>query len=124
MADGGLPDGWVVGGAVELGAGALRQQLAARDEHGIAVGGIRTPPVAVPTSMLGAPNGERADTQCFLQGYELPFDAATVAELYPDREQYLDEVQAVGDELVERGHLLPESARAELDRAADNPAVG
>ena len=95
----------------------------ARDEHGIAVGGIRIPPVAVPTSTLGAPNGERADTQCFLQGYELPFDAATVAELYPDREQYLDEVQAVGDELVERGHLLPESARAELDRAADNPAV-
>jgi hypothetical protein len=101
----------IVGGDVE------------RDEHGIAVGGIRIPPVAVPTSTLGAPNGERTDTQCFLQGYELPFDAATVAELHPDREQYLDDVQAVGDELVERGHLLPESAGEELDRAADNPAV-
>jgi hypothetical protein len=55
----------------------------ARDEHGIARGGVRTPIVEAP---LATNDGEEnaGATFCRLFGHTKPFDAATLAELYPN----------------------------------------
>ena len=98
---------------IAVGDGAV-----VRDSLGIAIGGIKIPQVAVPTSSHGAPNGDRATNLiCFLQGYELPFDEATVARLYPTHEAYVAAIDAATTELELRGFILPEDAEAERLRA-------
>src|SRR3546814_19080682 len=72
----------------------------ARDAHGNALGGIRTPYVDVPTAVL---SGENASTQgdggiCFLVGKTQRFDAATLASLYPDRAAYIAAVRVAAQD--------------------------
>jgi hypothetical protein len=56
---------------------------AARDELGIAKGGVRPPNVEVP---LAANIGDATNSPgfCRVFGHTKPFDAATLAELYPN----------------------------------------
>jgi hypothetical protein len=80
-----------------------------RDEHGNAVGGIRTPLVDVPLATL---TGDRnaGGTFCSLFGTTTPFDAATVATLYPTHADYVRQFDASADGAVEAGFWLkPES---------------
>src|SRR3546814_18015537 len=86
---------WLVDGTAPRSAPRIQINAAgdgiARDAHGNALGGIRTPYVNVPTPVL---SGETARTQRdaatrLLVGNTQPFDAAPLASLYPDRPPYL-----------------------------------
>ncbi len=60
----------------------------ARDALGNALGGIRTPQVDVPIAALSG-GGQTGAGFCFLFGTTTPFDAATLAALYPDHHTYV-----------------------------------
>jgi hypothetical protein len=65
----------------------------ARDAHGNALGGIRTPAVDVPTETLSGENGGRSPI-CSLFGSRAPFNAATLKQLYPTHADYVTKVKA------------------------------
>lgn len=95
---------------------ALTDDLApARDERGSALGGIRIPPVAVPTATHGAPNGVRGNLQCFLLGYEIPFTDQELRSLYPSFRSYVAQVNRAVRLAVRHGFLLREDAVRYLD---------
>jgi hypothetical protein len=81
-----------------------------RDEHGIAKGGLRTPIVEVP---LATNDGEEnsGPTFCRLFGHSKPFDAATLAALYPNGSaDYVKAFDKAVDKAVKAGiWLRPEA---------------
>jgi hypothetical protein len=110
-------DDWVRDGtappkAPRIKVGATTRSTApkiVRDAHGNAVGGIRTPLVDVPLATL---TGDRnpGGTFCSLFGTTTPFDAATVAALYPTSADYVRKFGASADAAVKAGFWLkPES---------------
>ncbi|ONH31508.1 hypothetical protein BL253_09375 [Pseudofrankia asymbiotica] len=85
----------------------------ARDARGIARGGVRTPPVDVPVAVLsGDPSPGTTSVLCGLFGSTTPFDAATLASLYPTRDSYLSAFDKSLSSTIAAGFLL------EADRAA------
>jgi hypothetical protein len=83
-----------------------------RDEHGIARGGIRTPIVDAPIATNdGEDNG--GSNMCFLFGHTKAFDAATLAELYPNGSaDYVKAFDAAAGKVVKAGYWLePEAER-------------
>lgn len=105
---------WVASGAapppsrlLEVSGNAL-----VRDADGLALGGVRTPPVDVPVQVLSGVAGPTPATICLLSGSTLPLSPERLAERYPSprhyEEQYLDAVDAA----IEAGVVL------EADRAA------
>jgi Alpha/beta hydrolase domain len=104
---------WVVDGdpppaapPLEVEGGAI-----ARDERGIALGGIRTPAVDAPISVLTGEAPPGRSVLCLLFGDTRPFDAATLAGLYPTHQDYVDAVTRSADAAVAAGFLR----RAEAD---------
>ncbi len=82
----------------------------ARDDLGIALGGIRTPPVDVPLRVLsGDPSGESGGF-CFLFGKTLPFEGDELATLYADLDDFLAQLEASATAAVDQGWLLPDDA--------------
>jgi hypothetical protein len=82
----------------------------ARDELGNAKGGARTPIVDVP---LAANTGEldNAPDFCRVFGFTRPFDAATLAPLYPGGvAEYVEAFDDAVDEAVEDGLWLEPEA--------------
>ena len=78
-----------------------------RDEHGNAVGGIRTPLVDVPAATLsGDPVGDQLMFQLF--GSTTPFDGARLRELYGDRSGYLAAFDEALDRSIAAGWVLPD----------------
>jgi hypothetical protein len=76
-----------------------------RDRFGIVVGGIRTPYVDVPIATLSG-GGQLRDTIIeHLFGTTKLFNAATLAELYPDHETYVAAVRDSVASAVEKGFL-------------------
>lgn len=92
-----------------------------RDERGNAKGGIRIPPIAAPTATHHAPAGVRANLQCFLLGWELPFSDAELRELYPSFGAYAGQVRRAARASERSGVLLPEDAAAYRD--VDDPRL-
>lgn len=87
-----------------------------RDDLGIATGGVRTPIVDVP---LAANVGDANNTPgfCRVFGHSSPFDAATLAELYPaGADEYRDAFDEATDTAVADGVWL--EPEAENFRAA------
>lgn len=81
-----------------------------RDEHGIAEGGIRTPLVDVPIATNDGEEGA-GQTFCRLFGHMKPFDAATLAELYPNGSaDYVAAFDESADKTVQAGYWLQEEA--------------
>jgi Alpha/beta hydrolase domain len=83
-----------------------------RDEQGIARGGIRTPIVEVP---LATNDGEvnRGATFCRLFGRTRPYDAATLAELYPNgSSDYVAAFDKAVDKAVQQGIWLEPDAES------------
>ncbi len=78
----------------------------ARDDLGIARGGIRTPAVDAPTVVLRGDNPEHEGYVCGLFGSTTPIDDATLAERYPDGATYVDAVRRSAEGAVDAGHLL------------------
>jgi hypothetical protein len=84
----------------------------ARDDLGLAKGGIRHPFVEVPVAM------NRSDSSdCPLWGIHQSWSAEQVKSLYPTHNHYLAKVQAWADHELELGWLLPEDREDAIARA-------
>ncbi|HVK98444.1 MAG TPA: alpha/beta hydrolase domain-containing protein, partial [Dongiaceae bacterium] len=83
------------------------------DEHGNALGGIRTPYVDVPTAKLSGLNNaaRKGDGLCFLFGSTQMLDDATLYSLYPTHDDYVAAVTTSTDDAVNAGALLSEDAK-------------
>ncbi len=106
---------WVVDGSAPPTAPRLElasndPPVIARDERGIALGGIRTPLVDVPVAVLSGDMIAGASGFCILFGSTTPFDAATLASLYPSGDVYLKAFAASLQSTVDAGFMLDEDA--------------
>ncbi len=93
-----------------------------RDADGIALGGIRTPPVDVPVATLSGVPGPNPSTICLLLGSTIPFTTARIAQLYPSRAVYLQRYDADAATTISNSFALP-ADRAALLAFADPSAV-
>ncbi|HVN51093.1 MAG TPA: alpha/beta hydrolase domain-containing protein [Acidimicrobiales bacterium] len=85
-----------------------------RDADGIAVGGIRTPPVDVPVAVLSGQPGPNPAVICLLLGSTKPMSAARLAQLYPSRSAYLARYAADAAATIKAGFVLPQDRAALL----------
>lgn len=82
-----------------------------RDADGIALGGLRTPPVDVPVRVLsGEPGGE--DVACLLFGSTRPMPPGRIAELHRDRAGYVLAYGSAVDQAIAEGYVLAEDRDA------------
>jgi hypothetical protein len=91
--------------------------IIARDTHGNALAGVRTPFVDVPIATLRG-DGNEGESFCRLFGTTQPFDNATLAALYPSHRDYTERFNESTDAAVRDGFLRPEEAD-NLKRAAE-----
>ena len=112
-------DNWVREGTpppraprIDVTAGATPQIR--RNADGIALGGIRTPPVDVPTDVLSGAPGPNPSVICLLLGSTKPLPAARLAQLYPTRTAYQQRYDADADQTIERGFALADDREALL----------
>ena len=89
---------------IELTSAAMPE--VERDSDGIALGGIRTPPVDVPVDVLSAVPGPNPAVICLLLGSTQPLPQARLAELYPSRDAYVQQYDAATDQVIESGFVL------------------
>lgn len=117
---------WVVDGEPPPEAPPLEVEgdAVARDERGIALGGIRTPAVDAPVAVLTGEAPAGGSVLCSLFGETRPFDAATLAEAYPTHEDYVDAVTESAEAAVEAGFLLEGDAEAIVAAAREAPVPG
>jgi Alpha/beta hydrolase domain len=88
------------------------------DAHGIALGGVRTPWVDVPTARL-AGTRDSGPPMAWIVGTGEPFDAAKLDELYPGgRGEYLRRFAGALESSIKAGFILPEDRQEILDLAA------
>jgi len=85
-----------------------------RDADGIAVGGLRTPPVDVPVRILSSTPGRTDSIICTLLGSTNPMPADRLAALYPSRADYEERYAASAETAIAAGYVLEED-RAALD---------
>lgn len=89
-----------------------------RDEHGNAIGGVRTPLVDVPIATLtGDPTTFGPGIACTNFGATIPFDAATLAALHPTQADYISAFTDAADAAVVAGFLLRPDADAMIAEA-------
>ena len=93
-----------------------------RNADGIALGGIRTPPVDVPVAALSGVPGPNPSTICLLLGSTKPFSAARLAQLYPSRAAYVRRYDADADATIRAGFALPQDRAALLAFAEPSPS--
>ena len=104
-------DQWVRRGRVRGGPTSPRLQVEAspptiaRDALGNALGGIRTPQVDVPIAALSG-FGQSGSGFCGIFGTTVPFDAATLARLYPSHARYVAAVAKAARRVVRAGFLV------------------
>lgn len=90
-----------------------------QDAHGLAIGGVRTPWVDVPTARLSGVGNSGAGVVGALFGVTEPFDQATLDRLYPGgKRDYLQRFEASLDRSIKAGFLLP-ADRTEILALAD-----
>ena len=87
----------------------------ARDPAGNALGGIRLSQHAVPTAVNTGQNS--GPGFCRLNGSYEPFDAATLASLYPTHAAYVAAVKDVTEKNVKAGYILRAAADATIAEA-------
>ena len=95
-----------------------------RDADGIALGGIRTPPVDVPVATLSGAPGPDPSTICLLVGSTKPFSTARLAALYPSRADYQRRYAAAATTAIAAGHVLPQDRAALLGYAEPDRIPG
>ncbi|MFM7734877.1 MAG: alpha/beta hydrolase domain-containing protein, partial [Alphaproteobacteria bacterium] len=88
-----------------------------RDRFGNAKGGIRTPHLDVPIATLSG-EGQTGGAFCGLFGTTVPFDGATLRELYGSEAEYAARVRAAAARGVAEGWILPADERL-FGEAAD-----
>lgn len=89
-----------------------------RDADGIALGGLRTPPVDVPVAVLSGVPGPKQDLLCLLLGSTTPLPAERLAALYPSRADYVQRYATATDETIAAGYVLADDRDALLAFAA------
>src|SRR6185295_18861831 len=89
--------------------------IMARDAAGNALGGIRLATHAVPTATNTGVNS--GPGFCRLNGSHEPFDAATMAKLYPTRAGYVEKVKSVTAANLKAGYILKPEADATIAEA-------
>lgn len=104
------------GGGGGRGGNAPPEKPVRRDAHGIILGGIRLPEVDAPVALE---SGEL----CGLGGTHVPFDTATLKQLYPTHAGYVSKVTVSANAAVKAGFLLPADAAQGID-AAKRSIVG
>lgn len=112
-------DAWVRNGTLPVVAPRLDIDLTGtspvivRDADGIALGGIRTPPVDVPVDVLsGQPAG--SSILCVLLGSTTPLSDMRIAELYTNRAAYVSAFEASADASITAGFVLADDRDALL----------
>ncbi|MET0628198.1 MAG: alpha/beta hydrolase domain-containing protein [Acidimicrobiia bacterium] len=114
---------WVADGTPPPHAPRLRIDRArndvARDEHGIAIGGIRTPQVDVPVATLSG----TGNSGCSLYGTTNAFGAEQIAGAFPSHAAFVDEWNAATERAVTAGFLLRADAD-HLEAVAGDSSVG
>lgn len=101
------------GGGREGGGGrgnATPEKPVRRDARGNILGGIRLPDIE---AAIAVESGEL----CGLGGTHVPFDTATLKQLYPTHDAYVRSVRASADAVVKAGFLLPADATETIDAA-------
>jgi hypothetical protein len=88
----------------------------ARNELGLALGGIRLSQVDVPVALNTGDNS--GESFCRLFGTHVPFDDATLERLYPSHGAYVSRVIDTDRRNVQAGYLLPADARDNAQQAA------
>ncbi len=83
-----------------------------RDEDGIAVGGIRTPPVDVPVQVLTGEQGPSGNLICILSGSTLPMPPARIVARYPTVDAYEEQYAEAVDAAIEAGFVLEDDRDA------------
>jgi hypothetical protein len=120
---------WVTAGTAPPEAPRLEvttgsQPAARRDADGIALGGIRTPPVDVPVDVLSGIPGPNPDLLCILLGSTKPLPAARLAALYPSRAVYQQRYDADADKVIKAGFVLAADRDALLGFADPSRITG
>jgi hypothetical protein len=117
---------WVTTGAAPPHAPRINASVGppvtiARDAHGNALGGIRTPLVDVPIATLdGRPN--LGGAFCGLFGSTVPFTPSMLSSLYSSHAQYVAAFDRATRRAVTAGFLLPQDAQ-HLEAAAARSTV-
>jgi hypothetical protein len=88
---------------------------AVRDKAGNALGGIRLSQHAVPTAVNSGQNS--GPGFCRLYGAHEPFDAATIASLYPTHAGYVAAVKDITEKNLKAGYILKVDADATIAEA-------
>ncbi|WP_396925405.1 alpha/beta hydrolase domain-containing protein [Mycolicibacterium sp.] len=89
------------------------------DANGLATGGLRTPWVDVPTARTSGAGVDDDNVLLAIFGSGQPFDAETLARLYPGgRTDYLERFTAALDEAIAGGFLLAADRAEILELAA------
>ena len=76
-----------------------------RDQHGIAIGGVRLPQADVPIAQNSA-IPLSGDIFALLRGSSVPFEKSTVDALYSDEAEYLAQFESAARRSVETGAIL------------------
>jgi hypothetical protein len=93
-----------------------------RDSHGNALGGIRTPQLDVPIATLSGVR-QSGSLICLLLGTTTPFDAATLASLYPDHDAYVAAYNKATRRALRAGFLVGHDAKL-MKASAAASAIG
>ena len=106
-------DAWVKTGVLPPIAPRLKTAVpdggttaVARNADGIALGGVRTPPVDVPVDVLSGVPGPSATLICLLLGSTKPLSDARLAQLYTTRAAYQQQYDADADAAIKAGFVL------------------
>lgn len=94
-----------------------------RDEHGNALGGVRSPDVDVPISTLSgdAPVGGASGFFCFIFGSTTPIAPDKLRSLYPTHEDYVQKVMKSAAATQAAGFVLEPEAMGFVADAEQAP---
>ena len=95
--------------------------MSKRDEHGNALGGVRSPDVDVPIATLSGDSTDVSGFFCFIFGSTTPFTAEKLMELYPTHEDYVAKVRASAEATQEAGFVLAAEAMDFVVEAENAP---
>jgi len=90
----------------------------ARDDLGLALGGIRIADLEVPTALNTGSNG--GPSFCLLFGTHVPFDPETLDELYPNHGSYVSQVVHVVEDNLADGYIVQRDAQTTRVEAAQS----
>jgi hypothetical protein len=112
---------WVVDGTAPVKGEIMKTDSAGKpmkDDLGNVLGGVRTPAVDVPISVLsGDPESGNSNILCSLFGHTTPFTAKQLADLYPTHDDYVTKVKASAQKTREAKFILEAEEQAMISEA-------